>query len=118
MPPHVRSWAHLSHLFMFHVVNIHEVLLAFAFAQAFCTPAHPSLCGFLTGAGAVFKFLRDFPRALSFVGAPPFQELQTFVSVVASARSYRGMPVRRRCFTEAAVLAASSEKLKISFSMR
>ena len=70
------------------------------------------MSGFLTGAGAVFKFLRDFPRALSFVGAPPFQELQTFVSVVASARSYRGMPVRRRCFTEAAVLAASSEKLE------
>ena len=51
-------------------MNFHEV--AFTYAQAFRTPARPSLSGFLTGAGAVFKFLRDFPRALSFVGAPPF----------------------------------------------
>ena len=51
-------------------MNFHEV--AFTYAQAFRTPARPSLSGFLTGAGAVFKFLHCFPRALSLVGAPPF----------------------------------------------
>ena len=30
------------------------------------------MCGFLTGAGAVFNFFALFPRALSLVGAPPF----------------------------------------------
>ena len=53
-------------------MNFHEV--AFTYAQAFRTPARPSLSGFLTGAGAVVKFLVQvfFPRALSSVGAPPF----------------------------------------------
>ena len=53
-------------------MNFHEV--AFTYAQAFRTPARPSLSGFLTGAGAVVKFLEQVfsPRALSSVGAPPF----------------------------------------------
>ena len=72
------------------------------------------MSGFLTGAGAVFKFLVQVfsPARCLLSELLLFQELQTFVSVVASARLYRGMPVRRRCFTEAAVLAASSEKLE------
>ena len=56
-------------------MNFHEV--AFTYAQAFRTPARPSLSGFLTGAGAVFKFLVQVfsPRALSSAGAPPFPRI-------------------------------------------
>ena len=87
-------------------MNFHEV--AFTYAQAFRTPARPSLSGFLTGAGAVFhNFAMIFPARCVLSELLLFQDLQTFVSVVAFAREYPRYASRHTGFTAATMLAVS-----------
>ena len=70
------------------------------------------MSGFLTGAGAVFLiFTMIFPRFVRLSELLLFQDLLTFVSVVAFACEYPRYARWHKGLTEASVLAVSYQKL-------